>query len=194
VLDGWEARIVDAKGNEAAPGEPGELIVRGKVPGLITDGYIGMKGATREAIRDGWFHTGDILKRDGDGFFYFVGRRKDMVRRRGDNISSAEVEFVIEAHPDVLECAVYGVPSELTEEEVMVAVVLRPGSTLSATGLWHYCEEKLPRFMVPRYIRFLPALPKTPTDKVEKFRLAAEGQPAGAFDRERPLPANGESS
>lgn len=192
VLDGWQAKIVDADGMEAAPGEPGELIVRGTAPGVIMDGYFGMADATREAIRDGWFHTGDVLKRDADGFFYFVGRRKDMVRRRGDNISAAEVELVIEAHPDVLECAVYGVPSELTEEEVMVAVVLRPGSTLSACGLSRHCEEKLPRFMLPRYVRFLPVLPKTPTDKVEKFRLQAEGPTADTFDRDKSRPPTGD--
>ena len=184
VLDGWEAKIVNPDGSEAAAGDPGELIVRGTTPGLIMDGYYGMPDVTREALRDGWFHTGDILKRDADGFFYFVGRRKDMVRRRGDNISAAEVELVIETHPDVLECAVYGVPSELTEEDVMVAAVPRSGASLSASQLSRYCEEKLPRFMVPRFIRLLPALPKTPTDKVEKFRLAAEGAPPGTWDRE----------
>lgn len=185
VIEGWEAKILAADGSEAPPNEPGELVVRGTAPGLIMDGYFGMPDATREALREGWFHTGDILRRDADGYFYFVGRRKDMVRRRGDNISAAEVELVIETHPDVLECAVYGVPSELTEEEVMAAVVRRPGAALSATAFWQYCKEKLPRFMIPRYVRFVSALPKTPTDKVEKFRLAKEGPTPDTIDRER---------
>ena len=115
---------------------------------------------------------------------FFVGRRKDMVRRRGENICSAEVEMGIEAHPEVLACAVYGVPSELTEEEVMASVVLRPGATLTEPALAAHCAAQMARFMVPRYLRFLPALPKTPTDKVEKFRLKAEGIVPGTWDRE----------
>ena len=174
-LDRFEVRIVDADGFEVAPGEPGELLVRGREPSLIMDGYYRNPEATLTAFKDLWFHTGDILKRDADGYLYFVGRVKDMVRRRGENISAAEVELGLETHPDVLECAVFGVPSEMTEEEVMACVVARPGSGLDASTLADHCRARMARFMVPRYVRFMDALPKTPTDKVEKFRLKAAG-------------------
>jgi crotonobetaine/carnitine-CoA ligase len=137
------------------------------------------------AFRNLWFHTGDLLKRDADGFLYFVGRRKDIVRRRGENISAAEVEMVIETHNDVLECAVIGVPSDLTEEEVMACVVLRPGVHLDAPGLAEFCAARMARFMVPRYVRFVDHLPKTPTDKVEKFRLQQEFATVEKWDREK---------
>ena len=153
-------------------------------PALLTQGYYGMPGATLEAFKDLWFHTGDVLREDADGYFHFVGRRKDMVRRRGENIACAEVEMGIETHPGVLECAVFGVPSDLSEEEVMACVVLRPGSTLTLPELAAHCAEHMARFMVPRYLRQLDALPKTPTDKVEKFRLQTEGITRDTWDRE----------
>jgi crotonobetaine/carnitine-CoA ligase len=181
----FEAKLLDGRGFEVAPGTPGELAVRPLEPSVIMDGYYGMPRATHAAFRDLWFHTGDLLRRDEDGFFYFVGRLNDIVRRRGENISAAEVERAIEAHPDVLECAVIGVPSEMTEEEVMAFVVLREGSRLEPRALTDWCSTRMARFMMPRFVRFLPALPKTPTDKVEKFRLRQQGA-GGAWDRERP--------
>lgn len=184
-LGPWEVRLVDEQGFEVPVGAQGELVVRSLEPSVLTDGYWGMPQAALEAFRDQWFHTGDVLTRDADGWLYFVGRRKDFVRRRGENISAAEVELEIELHPDVLECAVVGVPSELTEEEVMACVVLREGSSLTAAPLADWCAQRMVSFMVPRYIRILPALPRTPTDKVEKFRLRGEGA-ARAWDRDNP--------
>ena len=181
----WEARLLDEHGFEVPPGSPGELAVRPLEPSVITDGYYGMPQASLAAFRNLWFHTGDLLRRDEDGHYYFVGRCKDIVRRRGENVSAADVETVIETHPDVLECAVVGVPSELTEEEVMAFVVRREGSGLGPRTLTDWCATRMARFMVPRFVRFLPALPKTPTDKVEKFRLQQQGT-AGAWDRENP--------
>lgn len=181
----FEAKLFDERGFEVAPGTPGELVVRPLEPSVIMDGYYGMPQATVAAFRNLWFHTGDLLRRDEDGFFYFVGRLNDIVRRRGENISAAEVERAIEAHPDVLECAVIGVPSEMTEEEVMAFVVLREGSRLEPRALTDWCSTHMARFMMPRFVRFLPALPKTPTDKVEKFRLRQQGA-GGAWDRGRP--------
>jgi crotonobetaine/carnitine-CoA ligase len=181
---GFTARLADAQGFEVPRGQVGELLIRPEQPALLTQGYYGMPEATLAAFKDLWFHTGDMMRQDEDGYMYFVGRSKDMVRRRGENISSAEVEMGIETHPEVLECAVYGVPSEFTEEEVMASVVLRPGATLTAAGLAAHCAEHMARFMVPRYLRFLSALPKTPTDKVEKFRLKDEGVVPGTWDRE----------
>jgi crotonobetaine/carnitine-CoA ligase len=183
-LDRWEVDLLDADGFSVPAGTPGELVIRPREPSLIMDGYYGMPQETLRAFRNLWFHTGDLLKRDADGYLYFVGRLKDMVRRRGENISSAEVELCIETHADVLEAAVIGVPSELTEEEVMACVVVRPGSTLTPAALADYCAKRVARFMVPRYIRFMSELPKTPTDKAEKFRLQQDGITADTWDRE----------
>jgi crotonobetaine/carnitine-CoA ligase len=176
-------QLVDADGFAVAPGTPGELVVRAEEPSVLMDGYWGMPAATIAAFRNQWFHTGDLLKQDEDGWFYFVGRKKDIVRRRGENISAAEVEMGVEDHPDVLECAVVGVPSDMTEEEVMACVVLRAGSTLAPMELTDWCAVRMAKFMVPRYVRVMPSLPKTPTDKVEKFRLLQLGV-AGAWDRD----------
>jgi len=180
-----EVKLLDEQGFEVPAGQPGELVVRPGEPSVIMAGYYGMPEATLAAFRDLWFHTGDLLRRDADGYFYFVGRRKDIVRRRGENISAAEVEMAIEAHPEVLQCAVVGVPSDMTEEEVMACVVLRPGATLSASALAEHCAARLARHMVPRYIRFVAELPRTPTDKVEKFRLQQAGITADTWDREQ---------
>ncbi len=182
--------LVDDHGFVVPTGSPGELLVRPNEPSVLMDGYWGMPDASLAAFKDQWFHTGDVLTEDADGYFYFVGRRKDMVRRRGENISSAEVEMDIEAHPEVMECAVVGVPSEMTEEEVMACIVLKNGSSLSPEELCDWCSTRMARFMVPRFIKYLPSLPKTPTDKVEKFRLIEQGA-TSAWDRENPPnPAN----
>ena len=160
------------------------MLLRADAPFAFATGYWGMPEKTLEAWRNLWFHTGDVLREDADGYYYFVGRRKDMVRRRGENIACAEVEMGIESHPGVLECAVFGVPSDLSEEEVMACVVLRPGSTLTLPELAAHCADNMARFMVPRYLRQLDALPKTPTDKVEKFRLQTEGVTRDTWERE----------
>jgi len=180
----FSVRLVDPQGFEVPVGEPGELLIRPQEPSLLMQGYYGMPEATLDAFKDLWFHTGDVLRQDAHGYFYFVGRRKDMVRRRGENIACAEVEMGIEAHPDVLECSVFGVPSDLTEEDIMACVVPRPGSTLTPAALAAHCAGQMARFMVPRYLRFAAALPRTPTDKIEKFRLQAEGITPDTWDRE----------
>lgn len=182
----FEVALQDEDGFTLGPGATGELVIRALEPGLLMAGYYGMPEASLQAFRNLWFHTGDLLRQDADGYFYFVGRRKDMVRRRGENISAAEVEQVIESHPAVLSCAVYGVPSELTEEEVMACVVLRPGERPDAPALVAWCALRMARFMVPRYLRFTDSLPKTPTDKVEKFRLQQAGITADTWDRDHP--------
>ncbi|MDP2065611.1 MAG: AMP-binding protein [Burkholderiaceae bacterium] len=188
VADAFVVRLADERGCQVPVGEPGELLIRPQQPLLLMQGYYAMPEATMAAFRDLWFHTGDVLRVDADGYLYFVGRRKDMVRRRGENISCAEVEMGLETHPDVLECAVYGVPSDMTEEEVMACVVLRPGATLPVQALAAHCGGRMARFMVPRYFRLAPQLPKTPTDKVEKFRLQAQGVTADTWDREAAPP------
>ncbi|MFZ4479037.1 MAG: AMP-binding protein [Rhodoferax sp.] len=180
----FDLRLLDEDGFQVPVGQVGELVIRANEPSLIMHGYYGMPEATLAAFRDLWFHTGDLLRQDADAYFYFVGRRKDIVRRRGENISAAEVEMLIEQHPAVLECAVFGVPSEMTEEEVMACVVLRPDAPADAAALTEFCAQRMARFMLPRYLRFLPQLPKTPTDKVEKFRLRQLGVTADTWDCE----------
>jgi len=160
-----------------------EILVRGTEPGLTMSGYYAMPEQTAATVdAHGWVHTGDRGRLDADGYLTFLGRLSDSIRRRGENISAHEVEQIVQSHPSVLEAAAIGVPSELTEEDVMVYVVLRAGATVPAEELYQHCRVNGPRFMAPRYIQFLDELPKTPTEKVEKFRLIEAGIPATAWD------------
>jgi crotonobetaine/carnitine-CoA ligase len=175
--------LADEDGFEVPVGSPGELLVRPEEPSVLMDGYWGLPQESLAALREQWFHTGDILRRDEDGWYYFVGRRKDIVRRRGENISAAEVEQVLEMHPGVLECAVIGVPSEVTEEDLMAWIVPRAGVQLEPEEFVQWCAGRMAAFMVPRYLRFVDEMPKTPTEKPEKVLLRQQGS-AGAWDRE----------
>jgi crotonobetaine/carnitine-CoA ligase len=165
--------------------EDAEILVRCDESGLMTLGYQGMPEATAEAFRDGWFHTGDLGRLDADGWLYFLGRKKDAIRRRGENISAFEIEEVIEAHPAVLQAAAFGVPSELMEEEVKVCVVLKPGGRLAPAELLDWCRDRMARHMLPRYLEFLDSLPLTPTAKVEKYRLREAGITPGTWDAQQ---------
>jgi crotonobetaine/carnitine-CoA ligase len=184
----FEVSVVDEWDREVGPGEPGELVVRPRQPFVITTGYYGMPEATARAFRNLWFHTGDRAWRDDDGYFYFLDRIADAIRRRGENISAFDIECEVNLHPAVLECAAFGVPSELAEEEVKLAVVRAAGAELSEPELAAFCAAKLPSFMVPRYIEFVAELPRTPTDKVAKHALRAMGDHGltpGTWDRTR---------
>jgi carnitine-CoA ligase len=177
-----EVTIVDAEDREVGPGEPGEIVLRPKQPYVITTGYYNYPQVSAETFRNMWFHTGDRAYRDEDGYFYFVDRIKDAIRRGGENISAFELEQSVNAHPAVLESAAFGVPSELEEEEVKVAVVLQPRTDLDPAELAAYCRDRLPRFMVPRYIEFVDELPRTGTGKIAKHVLRKEGD-GGITDR-----------
>ncbi|QCK87859.1 ATP-dependent acyl-CoA ligase [Phreatobacter aquaticus] len=182
---GFEARIVDAYDCEVGMGEVGELILRSDRPWAFSHGYYKNPEATAEAWRNGWFHTGDGFRRDGDGNFYFVDRLKDTIRRRGENISSFEVEADILAHPAIQEAAVVAVPSDVGEHEVLATIALRPGHQLDPADLIAFLRPRMAHFMVPRFIRIVSELPKTPTLKVEKHLLRKEGLAAsGVWDRE----------
>jgi crotonobetaine/carnitine-CoA ligase len=150
----------------------------------MMSGYIGLPDKTLEAWRNQWMHTGDAFRADEDGNYYFVDRFKDVIRRRGENISSVEVEDAVCEHPDVLECAAVPVASQWTEEDVKVIVVRASGSALEAEALIAYLEPRMPRFMVPRYVEFADDLPKTPTQKVRKGELRDAGVTPGTWDRE----------
>jgi crotonobetaine/carnitine-CoA ligase len=175
-----EAQVVDEDGAPLPAGETGELLLRNPT---VTRGYWGMPQETAAAVVDGWMHTGDLVTVNDDGTYTFVARRKEVLRRRGLNLSPAEVEDAITSHPSVLEVAVVGVPSELTEDEVKAFVVARPGHELSFVDLRAWVGERVSAFKVPRYWQSLEALPRTPTSRVAKHRLPA-GHPSGEYDAE----------
>lgn len=188
ITDLFEVRIDPGPldGDEPDPGpRAGEILVRGRHPGLTMSGYYGMPEATAKTIDpDGWVHTGDLGSLDEDGFLTFEGRLSDSIRRRGENIFAFEVEELVTAHPAIVEAAAIGVPSELTEEDVKVCVVRAPGAELDPASLHEYCVQRAPKHMVPRYYEFLAELPKTPTEKVEKFHLKAAGITGSTWDAE----------
>jgi crotonobetaine/carnitine-CoA ligase len=182
---GYELRVVDERDEPVAAGEVGELIVRCDEPWCMNVGYYGMPDKTAESWRNGWFHTGDGFKVDEDGNFFFVDRLKDAIRRRGENISSFEVEGYVNEHPDVAETAAIGVPSELGEDEVKVLVVRKPESALTEQELVEYLIPKMPRFMVPRYVEFVDGLPKTEaTSRTQKVKLRENALNDKTWDRE----------
>ncbi|MCP3939774.1 MAG: ATP-dependent acyl-CoA ligase [Actinomycetia bacterium] len=182
VIDAYETQLHDQDGFEVGIGEVGELVVRPTEPSIMADGYLGMPEATLMSRRNLWFHTGDRLHRDADGYHYFVGRSADSIRRRGENISAFEVEEVVKLHPDVLDAAAFGVPSELTEEDLMVAVVPRPGRIIEPEVLVEFCTGRAARHMVPRFIDFVDELPRTPTEKVRKDVLRDRGTTPTTWD------------
>ena len=184
---GYEARIVDDDEFDVAPGEVGELILRCNNPWEVSPGYYKMPQATLDAMRGGWFHTGDRGTIDAEGYFWFVDRKKDSIRRRGENISAYEIEQVVLRHPAVADAAAFAVASPLGEDDVALAVVLRPGATLTEQDLIAHCSAGMGRHMVPRYLQFLADLPRNASQKVEKTRLRewAEHDPAKLWDRER---------
>lgn len=181
---GVEVRLVDENDCEVHAGEVGELIVRTDAPWAMSHGYHRDEKATAKAWRNGWFHTGDGFRMDHEGNFYFVDRLKDSIRRRGENISSFQVESEVGAHPAVREVAAFPVPSEHGESEVMVAISVRPGHELDPVELIGFLIPRMPYFAVPRFIRLLDDLPKTPTQKVQKHLLKSDGIVPGTFDRE----------
>ena len=166
-----ECRVVDDEGRDVPAGEVGELIV--KTP-IIMQGYFRDAEQTRAAFREGWFLTGDLVRRDEDGYFYFVSRKKDIIRRRGENIAGAELDRVVGAHPAVHEAAAIAVPSELGEDEILVAVVAKPGHSVNAEDIAQWCRERLAAMKVPRFVAVVDELPHTPTHKVAKQILRAD--------------------
>ena len=180
---GFHARVVDPHDVERPAGEAGELVLRADEPLAFASGYFGRPEHTAAAWRNGWFHTGDRVVRDADRAFRFVDRIKDAIRRRGENISSWEVEQVLMSHPAVAAAAAYPVRSELAEDEVMAAVVLRERAALDPAELARFCAALLPAFAVPRYIDFVPELPRTENGKVQKYKLSELGITPTCWDR-----------
>lgn len=181
---GFEVSVVDDDGYVVADGEAGEATIRADDPWMIMAGYYNNPEATVAAWRDLRLHTGDELVRNVDGSFRFIDRRKDAIRRRGENVSSFEVEAEINTHDAVLECAVVGVPSEHVEDEIKAVIVCKPGAAPDERGMIEYLVERLPYFMVPRYLEFVDELPKTPTQKVQKSALRELGVTDSTWDRQ----------
>jgi len=181
-----EVRIVDEQGNDVPRGEVGELWVQG--PGILK-GYYKKPKETAEAFAGGWFHTGDLFRQDENGYYYIVGRKKDMVRRHGENISASEVENVIRSHPKILDVAVVPVPDEIRGEEVKAYVIPKPGEsvkTIIPEEIIAFCLERIAKFKVPRFIEYRESFPRTPTERVEKHKLIAEKKDlrSGCYDAE----------
>jgi crotonobetaine/carnitine-CoA ligase len=183
LMPGFDARVVDEHDIELPAGEAGELLLRADEPFAFASGYFGMPDKTVEAWRNLWFHTGDRVVRDADGAFRFVDRIKDAIRRRGENISSFEVEQVLQSHSAVASVAVYPVRSELAEDEVMAAIVLHSGQRVESAELAQFCESRLPYFAIPRYIELMDELPRTENGKVQKYKLRARGVSASTWER-----------
>lgn len=176
-----EARLVEPSGQDIQAEGVGQLLLRNPAMAL---GYFKDPQRTSESFRDGWLHTGDILRRDSDGYYFFVDRTRDVIRRRGENVSSSEVERVLMAHPDVHVAAVVGVPSELTDEDVLAFVTPRPNRTVDPATVLEWCTRHLARFKVPRYVRVMDELPRTASHKIRKELLRADWRQPDIYDRE----------
>jgi crotonobetaine/carnitine-CoA ligase len=179
-------RIVDDDGKDVPVGQPGELLFQVDDAAQRKVEYYKNEEASNAKIREGWLHTGDLVHADEGGNLYFVDRKTDSLRRRGENISSWEVEREINAHPAVLESAIFGVPSDLGEDDVMAVVILKEGENLTPEELIRHCEERMAKFMVPRYLEFRDALPKTETHRVQKSELKRAGVGPNTWDRDAP--------
>ena len=180
----WEMRIVDEDDRPVPADEPGEMVFRPREPFLVCAGYARRPDATVEATRNLWFHTGDVARQDEDGFIFFLDRKNERIRRRGENISSFDVELFLSSHPDIRECAVLPHPAEHGEDEVRIIIVKDETSPLDAPALDTWLQGVMPPFMLPRYIEFAGTLPRTQNNKIEKHKLLAAGLGEGAWDRE----------
>ncbi|WP_121142840.1 ATP-dependent acyl-CoA ligase [Pseudomonas aeruginosa] len=180
----FDVRIVDDNDQELPANTPGEIVLRPLRPDIMFQGYWNRPADTLKLMRNMWFHTGDIGKFDDDGFFYFVDRKKDYLRRRGENISSFEMEAAFAVHPDLAEVAVHAVPSDKGEDDVKVTAVLHQGARLTPEELFHWATDSVPYYALPRYIEFRDSLPKNPQGRVLKYQLRDEGKTADTWDLE----------
>ncbi|MEV4647227.1 AMP-binding protein [Saccharopolyspora sp. NPDC049357] len=183
VVAEYEVAVLDPSGRRLPPGRTGQIAARPRQPGMMFRRYAGDPAATASVLRDGWFHTGDQGYLDEDGYLTFAGRRSDVVRRRGENISTWEVEQVVRSLPGVVDAAAIGVASELTDEELLV-VALAADPSIDGRSVWEWCRERLPRHAVPRYVRIAPELPRNGNGKVVKSRIPTQVDPS-TWDADR---------
>jgi crotonobetaine/carnitine-CoA ligase len=183
-VDSVDVRLVDPQDRPVPVGTPGELTFRTREPHIMMQGYWNRPEATVEAWRNLWFHTGDIMREDAAGNFRYIGRNKDSIRRRGENVSAWEVEQTATKHPDILDAAAIPVPSSVGEDDVALLVVLRAGCDLSPADIRTFVQPDLPKFAVPRFVEIMDSFPKTPSQRVEKGRLRERGISEAAWDGE----------
>jgi len=174
-LDHWDIKLIDPDGSEVAEGVSGELVVRPRIEGIMMSGYLNKPDKTAEALKDGWFHTGDYGRFDGDGYFYFEGRKAERIRRLGENISAEQIEAVVDRHPAIAESVALPHPSTMGEDDIRIVAALQPKQNLSETELFDWLGEKLPGFMLPSYIELVEDLPRTQSGKVSKLALLRAG-------------------
>lgn len=186
LLDGWECRVVDENEDDVPDGMTGQLLVRPTRHGTVSSGYWGEPEKTIELWQGLWIRTGDLVRRDEEGWFYYVDRLKDAIRVSGENVASADVEAVVASYPGVIEATAFGVPSELGEQDVMVGVIVRDELTVDWTALRDHCLDRLPYFAAPRYLEAFDVFPRTPTERVKKAELRARGVVATTVDLGRP--------
>jgi len=170
----FDVQIVDDDGVPLKVGQTGEILVREKESGVITQGYLNNQEATPAALQGEWLHTGDIGRYDEEGDFYYMGRKTDSIRRRGENISAWEVESVLNSHPDIKESAVIGVDAEIGEQELKAFVVCAAGTTIEPLDIIRWCEARMPHFQIPRYLAFVGGFKKTPTERIRKETLSRD--------------------
>jgi crotonobetaine/carnitine-CoA ligase len=171
---GYRVRLVDEQGGVVAPGETGQIVVAGTPGRSLMKGYFKNRQATEETIRDGWLWSGDNARQDEHGYFHFVDRAKDMIKRAGENVAASEVEAVILTHPQVFDCAVVGVPDPIRDESIVAVVVTVEGVLPDGDAIIAWCKERLASFRVPERIEFRQALPRTSVGKIQKHLLRAE--------------------
>ncbi|WP_372759543.1 AMP-binding protein, partial [Litorivivens sp.] len=179
-----DVALLDENDQPVPAGQPGEVCIREKSPHVLFNGYFNNAAATREAFRNDWYHTGDLLRQDDEGHYYFVDRKKDLIRYKGRSVSSVAIEAIARNHPAISSVAVFGVPSrELeSEHEIMLVAILETGQTVSEEELARFINQNAPYFFVPRYIEFVSELPMTPTQKVQKNKLRERGLTPSTWD------------
>jgi crotonobetaine/carnitine-CoA ligase len=181
----FDVRLFDDDDNELPRGSDGEIVLRPKRPHVMFEGYWGRPDVTVETSRNWWYHTGDIGRIDDEGYLFFVDRKADYLRRRGENISSFEVESILMSHGSLADVAVHAVPSELTEDDLKVTAVVAAGSTVTEADLFRFCIDQLPYFALPRYIELRESLPRSPVGRVLKRDLRAEGVTPTTWDADQ---------
>jgi crotonobetaine/carnitine-CoA ligase len=168
ALPWMEVELVETAGQPVAEGAVGEFAVRPRHDGLLTPGYLGNADATARLVKDGWLYTGDMGRRDASGSYYFLGRKTESLRRRGENISAWEVETGLSAHPDIAETAIVGVPSEIGEAEILCFLIMREGTEFDPVSIVGWCQNHLPRHHVPRYWKQVDGFERTPSQRIRK--------------------------
>lgn len=185
IIEGYELKIVDDDDEEVPRGVMGEIVYRSKNPYTMSLGYYKNPQATMDVHRNFWFHSGDGGYLDEDGYLHFVDRKKDALRRRGENVSSFEIEKVFNAHPDVFESAVVAVPSDVGEDDIKICVILHGGKATKVEELLCFCEDRMPYYMMPRYVEFMSDFPRTPVGKVQKYKLREQGVTSNTWDAKK---------